>query len=372
LKAISKVFDRIFALEFYRTNAGFFFIAIGLCFGFLSGREHKALAESFVSSPLLLLIPSGLWLLYTFKVIGFNNQSLSKYENSFLFSSASLPKIVLLSCLARVVIFQLAPILAYGIFLIITAIPSGQPLSIVQICLTLFLLLSLVIGKLSYSLFHPYREKIIHPLKRKLDNWLVKPSFWFYPEWIIRQQPLLIIGTKLFACFLLVGVCRLYQFDEYDGRLLAMGCTLTFTSNLVIIFYYHRFENFHFQLLRSLPFSMAQRMLTFLFVIILLNLPEWGVLLNHFPEQLPFTDLFLLCVYGLSIYLFSYSLLFIGDISMEKFINKAFVAAFVLVIVVLFKIPIALITIVQVALALLIYKRNFYRFEFREEVGSEK
>ena len=205
-----------------------------------------------------------------------------------------------------------------------------------------------------------------------MDVWMIKPFAWFYPEWILRKQPLLILGTKLFADLLIIGVSRLYLFDEYDARLMGMGVTLAFTANVVIVYYYQRFENFHFSLLRSLPFSIGQRVIQFLVVIGLLGLLEWGALFSYFPKALSVIDLITLYAYGLSIYFLGYAYLFIKDMSLEKFINKVFIAAFVWIILILFKMPVLLLTIIHFGIGIFIYRNNFYRFEFTEEAVSEK
>jgi len=359
-------------IEFYRINIGFFFVAIGFFFGFLSGREHKALAEAFVSSSLLLLIPFAVWTIYAIKIIGFNGLSFGKNENSFLLSTSCLPRLALLSCLTTVATNQLSPIIAYGCFLIIVAIKSDQLITIVEIIGFLFFLILLISIRLHTEILHPNKGKNISAFKNKIDKWITKPFAWFYPEWILRKQPLLIIGTKLFAGLLIIGVSRLYLFDEYDARLMGMGATLMFSSNAVIVYYYQRFENFHFSVLRNLPFSTGQRMIQFLTVMGLLGLLEWGMLFSYFPEALSIIDLVALYSYGLSVYFFGYAYLFIRDISLEKFINKAFIAAFVWFILILFKMPVLFLTVLHFCIGWIIYRNNYYRFEFTAEAGSEK
>jgi len=57
LKSIVIVLHKVMVREFYRSNASFFLVVIGLGAGFMRSNEHVALAEFFVSSPLLLLFP---------------------------------------------------------------------------------------------------------------------------------------------------------------------------------------------------------------------------------------------------------------------------------------------------------------------------
>ena len=70
----AKVLSRTLTTEFYRANAMFFLVVIGFCFGFMRGTEHLALAGFFVSSVWLAMIPIGVWIIYTIKVIMYNNR----------------------------------------------------------------------------------------------------------------------------------------------------------------------------------------------------------------------------------------------------------------------------------------------------------
>jgi hypothetical protein len=372
LKALIKVFTAVFVRDFFRINVGFFFVCTGICFGFLSGREHLALAQSFISSFFLFLIPLSVWILYLLKVINFNTLSFVRKENSFFYTARILPHSSLWICLLIVAVYQLLPILLYAAFLVAVAIQQNQLSSVTLICLSVSILTLCIAYRLYLNILYPSQEKKVGYLKNWLDQWITKPYSWFFPEWILRTQPLLVIGTKLFASLLIVGVARLYSFDEYDERLLAMGSTLAFAANLAIVYYYHRFENFHLRIVRSLPFSLPSRVSFFLLVIGLLSLPEWGVLITYFPKALPLVDLILIALVGYSIYFLGYAYLFRTDITLEKFIGRIFTAAFFLVIAILFKVPVLLIALVLFSCGYFIYKNNFYRFEFNEETGSEK
>ncbi|HEY0740508.1 MAG TPA: hypothetical protein VGD40_03565, partial [Chryseosolibacter sp.] len=119
------VFAKVFVREFYRLNAGFFIVVITLTFGFMSGKEHKALAEFFVASPLLSLIPISVWLLYTFKVILFNRQRMVLAENVFLFNTSLLYRRQQLVAACQAVFAQLMPIIVYAVFLFVTALRNN-------------------------------------------------------------------------------------------------------------------------------------------------------------------------------------------------------------------------------------------------------
>src|SRR6187455_2700572 len=80
-----RVLVPVFVREFYLANTGFFLLVIAFAGGFMRSYDHVALAEFFISSPLVLIIPIGFWLLYSLKVINFNWEKTKQNENEFIF-----------------------------------------------------------------------------------------------------------------------------------------------------------------------------------------------------------------------------------------------------------------------------------------------
>ena len=372
MKALDKVFLRVFVTEYYRVNFGFFLLVAGICFGFLRAPEHKALAEAFVSSSFLLLIPFTIWLVYSFKVITFNYLLLSKQENNFLFQASALPRILLIRHISVITFLQLMPALVYGLFLILIALKVHAIVSLAFIILALIILHLLTTWRTVNAILKPDVGSKVSVVKNKIDGWITKPFIWFYPEWIFRQQPLLVIGTKVFSCLLMIGISHFYLFDTYDERFMAMGCVLAYSSNLVLVFYYHRFENFHFAFFRGLPFGLVKRGVNFLITLFILSLFEFIVLLRYYPEQLHVIYYVLLILLALSIYAIGYACLFIKDITLEFFIQKVGIAAFIWIILILFKVPLPVFIAIHFLMAYIVYKKNFYTFEFNSAIGSDK
>jgi hypothetical protein len=366
------VFTRVLVVEFYRINAGFFLIIIGICGGFLSGKEHSALAQSFVSSRTLLLIPFLLWFLFSLKVIQYNKFEFSKEENSILYNVAALGRFQLWLCVFATSIQQLLLPFLYGVFLIVTASGLREFGSILLVIGFFGFILFLTAYNLRHELLHPGRNKKISRWKKLIDSSFVKNPIGFFPEWIMREQPLMLIGTKIFAGLLIVGISRLYLFDSYDERLMAMGCTLAFCSNIVLVYFYHRFENFHFSILRSLPITLTKRLAFFLLTITCLNFIEIGLLIKYYPSDLSISHQLTLLMFGLSIYLLAFAYLYLKSLLLDLFIQKAFVAAFCWIILILFKVPIALMAILQIGLGCYIYSKRYYRFEYTVELNPEK
>src|SRR4051812_2823646 len=116
MKAALTVLLKVFVSQFYKANAAFFLLILGFCFGFMSGIEHKALAQFFTSSSLLLLIPIGIWVLYTIKIVLFNRHVLQQPENEFMFCFSLLPVSQQVLMLLNVLSAQMLPALLYAVF----------------------------------------------------------------------------------------------------------------------------------------------------------------------------------------------------------------------------------------------------------------
>ena len=138
---IFSILQRILVREFYRANAGLFFLIIGLGAGFMRSDEHIALAEFFSASPMLMLIPVFIWTIYTFNVIKFNHDILKRKENEFIFHITLLPPSQKWIAIVVTLIYQLLPAILYGIFLMVFAIKNDLIDTLLMIIVSLLLLL---------------------------------------------------------------------------------------------------------------------------------------------------------------------------------------------------------------------------------------
>ena len=71
----TSVLNQVFVAQFYRTNAGLFFLVIAFAGGFMRSQDHLALGEILVSTPLLSLIPLSVWIMYCLFVNNFNRET---------------------------------------------------------------------------------------------------------------------------------------------------------------------------------------------------------------------------------------------------------------------------------------------------------
>jgi hypothetical protein len=360
------VLNKVFVKEFYRLNVGFFLLIITLAFGFMSGVEHRALAEFFTSSPVLAMIPVAIWTIYLLKIISFNNQQLQLKQNLFVKDLTFLSHRNQYSTLLIVVFGQFMPAFFYSIFIIFVGVRNEQFPEAAIIVASQIILLAVGTHILKTTFQKHDTEIKISRLKKFLDERFQKPLLQFYIEHLSRKQPLAFLTTKIFSGALLIGVTELYRHDTYDARLLEMGITFAFSANFTLLTHLHRFENHEFHLLRSLPLSITKRISTYFFVFVVICLPESVVIVKNFPMQLVTTQAVSLLLFGFSTLLFFYAMLFI-KIKPDNVSRAIFSTIILWVLLTLFSIPSIIIAVINTILAIIIIRFFYYSFELSEE-----
>jgi hypothetical protein len=364
MSIILSILQRVLVREFYRANAGLFFLVIGIGAGFMRSNEHIALAEFFSASPTLMLVPILVWTIYTLNVMKFNHDILKRKENEFIFHITLLPPLQKWFGLLVTLLYQLLPAILYGMFLMVFAIKNDFIATLLVIIASLFLLIFIGSFALSYALHNPNQEKKIGVLTKFLNVSFTKPYPLFFPEWIARREPLMLFGTKIFSCLILLGVTQLYKTDVYDLRLLGLGIVIAFSAQVVLVCEIHRFDNFHFTLNRNLPIPFVQRLLYFFCTLLVLIIPELGMIVKNYPAEFDMWSLISSITFALSIPIFFYGLLYSKDRDQEKFMPFVFFFAISWILLVLFKIPLWVIASVDVAVGLICLKNFYYSFEY--------
>jgi hypothetical protein len=363
VNSATNVVYKILAREFYRLNSGFFLFIGTLTFGFMSGIEHKALAEYFVSAPYLILIPVSVWIFYAGKILSFNTSQIYLPRNRALFHIPFLSPGDQWIITSQCFLLQFLPALAYGAFLSAVALRMDGYQSVLLIGMTLFCCCAAG-SAIMIKLFHrPHREQSVSALKGFLDNYYQKPILQFYAEWLLRERTLQVAGIKLFNGALIWAICRLYAVENYDWRLMAMVLSACGIANLPLIFHLVRFEHIHISWIKNLPVGLPQRYLHLTTVAIAFLIPEWVVLVKYFPENLNMNWMVLTLVYAMSISLLLTGFAHLWSSGLEQATKKSFWIFIALILLILFKIPLTLLCIVNAGCGYLLFRMYYYAFE---------
>jgi hypothetical protein len=355
-----QVLSRTLTAEFYRTNAMFFLVVIGFCFGFMRGAEHIALAGFLVSSVWLAMIPVGVWSIYALKVIAYNKREVRFERNWFLYS---LPLTNALPAYAATVLGQLGPAIAYGVFLSLFALRQQQFFVLVFIITSLISLVVVTIWQLKHSLTYPQHEKTTSVPVRKLDQLFTKPVAWIFIEGIVRSQPGMVYLTKLISCFVIYGATQLYLFDQYDERLYLMAACAAFSANLALAFQYQKFELVDLVMFRSLPISFIKRTATFIVTMIFLCFPEIAILFTNLPNYLGVISYVYAILFGLSWLVAGYSALYIRSMDFDSFTRIIFFASMAMLLLILFGVPMIIMAVLLLTVGIVILSKKYYSFQ---------
>jgi len=364
VKALTTVLIKVLVREFYREHAAFFLMVIGLAFGFMSKVEHMFLAEFFISMPVVTLIPVSLWALYTARIVSFNARILRQGENGFLYNLVFVSPPLRLATLAGTALAQILPALVYGTFLLAIAFSNNRLLSVLIVLTSLVLLVAAITFALNRKLYHPNQQHTVSRWQHYLNRLFVKPQPLFFINWVARHRALQLLWSKAISCILLFGVLKLYTTDDYDLRLLGLGLLVTFGLSIDLAGELHRFNNLHLALLRQLPLSQVRRTISFLITWFILTLPETGLLVTRFPAGFGITGFISAYSFALSIPFLFYNLFYVKDWQQENIMRVVYSLAIAWFVLILFKIPLAVLAAANIIGGIVIWKRCWYTFEY--------
>jgi hypothetical protein len=367
LKILVTILSKVITLEFYRSNAAFFLVAIGLCCGFMSGVEHQALAEFFISSSIVLLIPISIWIFYALKVIQFNKKILNANENEFLFNLRLVNKKIQYITGFIVVLEELLPVVAYSMFLGATAMKHAQYLMMAYILFSVLALIIISVAMLVRNLYNPGIEDKETKIQQLLNTRFNRHNLQFFFEWIVRNDLMTVVYSKLFACVLLISTLKLYTTDVYDWRLMGIVISIAMMGNAVLIFKYQSFQEQHLSITRNLPLSLSSRLIHFILTFSILCLPELGILIKNFPVNLTRYELIYAVLFCFGILIGIYSSLYIKHINLDKLVTRCFIGVITLIILILFNVHLFIIAVTLIIGGIMVFKNYYYSFELAAE-----
>ncbi|MBN8821583.1 MULTISPECIES: hypothetical protein [unclassified Spirosoma] len=346
--------NRIFVGPFYARNAGTFLVIILLAFGFLSAREHKALITACLGSWFLLALVFVLWGFYLVKVSSFVRQELVAPEHLFLQTLWLVPTPSRYALWLAIQIGLLAPVIAYGSWMIQLATVYEKWDSLTAIVAYLFCLIGVGAYLNDYRLRHPGPDTLRIPhLQLKLPYELFFPVYW------LRHEPLSLVLTKAFSGLLLAGVCRLYPTDDYDQRLLLIGLLLAILGHAQVGGQVSAFEKKYLLLLPNLPFTWWQRLVRYGLTYGLIWLPELLILGRNYPAEIQPDYVIWLWLTGWGWLLLLHSLAYGYDILPERWLSGIFGGFIGGLLLIMFGVPVGAWLIIGWVSAVGIWYRTF-------------
>ncbi|MDO1449093.1 hypothetical protein Q0590_22645 [Rhodocytophaga aerolata] len=362
-RSIYKVLIRTVCVEYYRLNAGFFFVIIAFAFGLLRPIEHIAIATYLVHSHFLMALVFGLWTVYTLKTIQFTLRTFAQEENLFLHNIYLLPTAVKFSGMLLVQFILYEPIVLYSAFMGYYAIHFGQLSSLLLLGIFNLVTISGAAAYYVYRLPYMTAEKKQNRLSTYLDQHFTKPYFTFFLYQVLQKQRSLYFLTKLFSLFLLTGTVKLYTYENFSPVLLALGGLMAFSTNAILCFHFNRFEQLDVLIFKNLPLSLYKRFFNNTVTYLGLLVPEILLLMRHLAGDIDVWLGLQLVFFGLSLQLIFHGYVLFRQLDLEKFIRHVFFLVIFYFVSLLFRIPILLLFAVNGVTAFFIYQKYFYQAE---------
>ncbi len=340
MKAILHVVNRCWVAEFYRRNAGFFLLVLLGAFAFLRPLEHITLAKYALQLPLVLGVYGGLWALYALKILRFVGQTLDQPDHEILFHLRLLPRRARWLVLLVVQVQLLQPALLYAVFVVWLGYAPGAGWGVAAVVGWMTLLVLGGAAWLDHRLRNPHAEQN----RWRLGTWLPfngrRRYALYFPEHLLRREPVLLGLTKAGSLTLLWGVCRLYPTDDYDERLISLGVLVAAAVQGPLLAAWKGFEDQHLGFVRNLPFSLPRRAGLYLLTAAVLWLPETLVLLRNRPVGVSWGFQLTAAMFGLALNTLFFCSLFGKNRTLEELLPRLFWGVVVGFFWVMFRVPV--------------------------------
>ncbi|MFY0593950.1 hypothetical protein [Roseivirga sp.] len=320
--------------EFYKENAGFLLLTMGLVFGFLKTPEHIAIASALAFNPLYYLVVLVLWAFYTFKTYHFCSSAKLYADNWFL------TEVVLISPHKRRLIsiylqgLMLAPILGYGLFLFYQAILLGQISSAIMVGLGNLVLLIFSATLLDKKLIKPNDSSA----STNLNKWwrfLPKVYPFYFIHHLFHRHGFSLLLTKIFSISLIFGATAIFHVEGIDLRYLGLGMLLTSAANSSFTLKHKLFDANDLKLFRNLPLSNINIYGKDSITYLILAIPEILVLLGNNISSVPMIDLLRLALLLPCVLLLHKSISMLRGKDMEQFMKYVFFSTAIIFFVIL-------------------------------------
>lgn len=360
MKTISRILSLTITKEYYRQNTIFIFAVMMFSFGFLRADEHKTIIKSALNLPSLLgLIFIG-WALHALKVILFCLRMFESKNNEFLYNIQLFSPLKRYLALGLMQLSLLQLTILYSLWMIKIGFEQNKILETSAIIGFNILLIIAGIIIYEYRIRHPNVVRVSPKPIQNLLSRLRTPSYLFYIRYLFNKQPVLMLLSKIFTCLILIGVCSLYPTDVYDERLLAIGGLITAAGHTVFCQQFFYYEQQFLSFNRNLPLSLQQRIMGYLLSYSLLLIPELIVILRNLPDGVSYLFAFQLIIFVLSMIFLNHHTQYINGISADIYLRRLFFAGILFLFLIMFKIPVFLISIINFSLAIFIFQKNYF------------
>lgn len=364
MTATLKIIHRSLVLEFFKQNAAFFGLILLVFFGFIKSSEHIAIGNFLVNNPEALLFVYALWLTYALKIVLFLLPTVNHPEYEFLAIYLLLDRQTKIVATLSAALFFMLPVVSYDVFLISLCVLVGNVIPIISLLgslTVLVVLLALYINYLLARLPHEKRTFQFRAFKK-----ITMPPQFFFISFLIRREVVLLIFTKLYGILLIISSTVLYRTDDFDLRVLTTGVLLSAVGNVAIIYKYVWFQYHPMAFSLNLPISFFKIALRQIITFAILLIPEFLVLLRHYPLDPGFYDISGLLLFSIGLCYLMFAWMIRKQTALSDFMIAVFWIIVLTTFFILFSIHPVILGFFMLAISLIITYIRYFRYEHLE------
>ena len=326
MNAIHRILNRSITAAFYRQHAGLFLFAFFILFGIQPSafhilQFHYSIILSILDSTSFFSIAFLVWLIYVLKVVLFVRGCFKKEAYDFCYQLRALPPATARRYLATTLLWMLAPLLIYGLLIVIIAITKGRLIAGLGVVIAISFL---CLASIQCCWFLLKKGKDNQRIGRRFQWKILRPGLLsMLLQFVFRRQFLALLILKT------VSFSALYFFAKTDAglfedRMLWLLYITALAGHGAIIY-----RNFHFMenelaVYRNLPVRYSYTLLSLVAVYAILLIPEIWALKAVLLIQHNGWEYLWLVITGPSLLLLIHCLLYSEDLAMQEFMGLLF------------------------------------------------
>ncbi|CCG98518.1 hypothetical protein FAES_0507 [Fibrella aestuarina BUZ 2] len=375
IRAMYAVLAKTLVYPFYRQNAGLLWVTGLLAGGFMRGSDHVALATYAVSSPMVLAIYVGIWLLYTLLATRFAVGMINRYD--VLLHLRLFSPINRWAGLGGAQLLLMGPALGYAWFVGRIAMQEKQSWAVVAIGGSLLVIWAAGLSWYEYALRHPNPVSRWAAWGNRLRRYVRTPYSLFHLRHLLNQEATLFWRTKLGTGLVWIGILKLYATDhyqinlfrtpDYDLRLIGLGALLVGIGHATVVYEQYRFEHRWLPLYRNMPVSDWRRLAGYVGQFALLLLPEALLLFYHLPADQPLWRTIGAWAFGVSLLNLQHGLLLRVHRTPDRTMTYLYILLIAYFLLIMFRLPLWLLAGANFTAAAWLVKRYYWRSAWQEE-----
>lgn len=326
-----KVLHQLFVSQFYKLNTGFFLFWFLLFFGVVSGSSlisyHLSLIQAIITIiPLQVIVMAG-WLLYALKCLRYMENTLLRYNASFLHVLGGVNGRRLNVLVGYCYALALAPVTVYA--LVVTVIAVQQSKYGVALSIILFLVTVSVwpVRRLTRMI----KAAVPVPTTLFYEKWLRRskplPWYWFLVQYAVKERKMNLLVLKSFSLFLFF-LAFIWLSDDFVKPAFMLLLVLVALAHAVFMLVLQKFKEEKLLFIRNLPVPVWKRLGLFVLPVCLLFVPELLFMLINGWKMFSLGDMFMSYTVLVSQLVLFTAVLYITSMPAKTYMRVLFVICF--------------------------------------------